>query len=525
MENTQTSFETTEKMTALLLCDPTFLSNFDKNYIANLNKINWTPEMGEPHQLHGLPSNHFDIILVDETYSLNYSSFICCLRVLKNNGIIVMPKKCHLQFDKFKKRVAEFVEIFPSSDEIPILILSKVVQNKSYEVYEQELSYFLETRAFDMALQWIDKMEILSPFAIEPIMYRCNIYQTLGLVEGVEASWASFQQRFNHQGIEIYKALSVITAGDYCKGFKMRQPLVSDARRTKTPPKAVHQIKKWQGQNLLGKHFVIWTEFGLGDELMFAQLAYALKKQLNVRKITLIAQTPVVKLLKSHLDIDVVIDSKKIDLELDDSFDYWSFPHDIMAYIDLPFYQIVKRHPYLFIDQQSIDNAKKKISQMPDKLNIGIVWRGNPTHENDAFRSIHQPELLRLLFDIEGANWYCLQKECNLEEKKLLAEYQIPNLAKNAKTLWETATYLVNLDYLVTVDTSVAHLAGALGVKTLLLLPFIGDWRWGYGSANNLWYPHITSIRIDSLTSSFEKVIHEVGIHLNVLIHNHLTRN
>ena len=240
---------------------------------------------------------------------------------------------------------------------------------------------------------------------------------------------------------------------------------------------------------------------------------------------TLIGQTPVVKLLKSHLDIDVVIDSKKIDLELDDSFDYWSFPHDIMAYIDLPFYQIVKRHPYLFIDQQSIDNAKKKISQMPDKLNIGIVWRGNPTHENDAFRSIHQPELLRLLFDIEGANWYCLQKECNLEEKKLLAEYQIPNLAKNAKTLWETATYLVNLDYLVTVDTSVAHLAGALGVKTLLLLPFIGDWRWGYGSGNNLWYPNITSIRIDSLTSSFEKVIHEVGIHLNVLIHNHLTRN
>ena len=53
----------------------------------------------------------------------------------------------------------------------------------------------------------------------------------------------------------------------------------------------------------------------------------------------------------------------------------------------------MKRHPYLFIDQQSIDNAKKKISQMPDKLNIGIVWRGNPTHENDAFRSIHQPEL------------------------------------------------------------------------------------------------------------------------------------
>ncbi|MCL9764997.1 hypothetical protein [Neisseria subflava] len=89
----------------------------------------------------------------------------------------------------------------------------------------------------------------------------------------------------------------------------MRQPLVSDARRTKTLPKAVHQIKKWQGQNLLG-NFVIWTEFGLGDELMFAQLAYALKKQLNVRKITLIAQTPVVKLLKSHLDIDVVIDSK-----------------------------------------------------------------------------------------------------------------------------------------------------------------------------------------------------------------------
>ena len=100
MENTQTSFETTEKMTALLLCDPTFLSNFDKNYIANLNKINWTPEMGEPHQLHGLPSNHFDIILVDE--QMNFDGDFSTLtdkkpnpESLSANKMAIKKLKCH----------------------------------------------------------------------------------------------------------------------------------------------------------------------------------------------------------------------------------------------------------------------------------------------------------------------------------------------------------------------------------------------------------------------------------------------
>ena len=525
MNNQQSSIETTEKISTLLLCNPHFLSNFNEQYVKGLSLVQWLPEMGMRHQLNAVSAESYDILMVDESCPINYSSFICWLRVLKINGALVLPKSAQANIDAFFERVTEFVELSPL-DSGNVLVLAKLPHSRSYEDYEAELEHLISQRAFAKALSLLDKMEILAPLHIHPTMYQAKIYQQLGLVDGVSTVWRLFRQRMTNPNIAVFAALDTIMTGDYHHGFKARQPLISDTFRAKPPPKAEWQPKKWQGQNLLGKHLVIWTEFGLGDELMFSQLAYALKKQLNAQKITLIGQTPIVDLLNTHPDIDVVIDRSKIEVELTD-FDYWVFPHDIMAYIDLPFEQVIKRHPYLFIEAADVAQAKNKIMQVkpktnavPKGLNVGIVWRGNATHENDAYRSIHQTELLRELFDIEGINWYCLQKECNEQEKLLLAEYNIPNLAENAASLMETGAYLMNMDYLVTVDTSVAHLAGGLGVKTLLLLPFIGDWRWGSDGERNMWYPNLTAIRVESPKASWALAISKTRDKLEILKHS-----
>ena len=102
----------------------------------------------------------------------------------------------------------------------------------------------------------------------------------------------------------------------------------------------------------------------------------------------------------------------------------------------------------------------------------------------------------------------------------MLAEYNIPNLAENAASLMETGAYLMNMDYLVTVDTSVAHLAGGLGVKTLLLLPFIGDWRWGSDGERNMWYPNLTAIRVESPKASWALAISKTRDKLEILKHS-----
>ena len=247
------------------------------------------------HQLNAVSAENYDILMVDESCPINYSSFICWLRVLKINGALVLPKSAQANIDAFFERVTEFVELSPL-DSGNVLVFAKLPHSRSYEDYEAELEHLISQRAFAKALSLLDKMEILAPLHIHPTMYQAKIYQQLGLVDGVSTVWRLFRQRMTNPNIAVFAALDTIMTGDYHHGFKARQPLISDTFRAKPPPKAEWQPKKWQGQNLLGKHLVIWTEFGLGDELMFSQLAYALKKQLNAQKITLIGQTPIEQL-------------------------------------------------------------------------------------------------------------------------------------------------------------------------------------------------------------------------------------
>ena len=101
MNNQQSSIETTEKISTLLLCNPHFLSNFNEQYVKGLSLVQWLPEMGMRHQLNAVSAESYDILMVDESCPINYSSFICWLRVLKINGALVLPKSAQANIDAF----------------------------------------------------------------------------------------------------------------------------------------------------------------------------------------------------------------------------------------------------------------------------------------------------------------------------------------------------------------------------------------------------------------------------------------
>jgi hypothetical protein len=129
------------------------------------------------------------------------------------------------------------------------------------------------------------------------------------------------------------------------------------------------------------------------------------------------------------------------------------------------------------------------------KLRVGLAWSGNPNHSNDLNRSLQLPKLAPLL-DLDAA-FVSLQKEPRPDERAQFEQMGIVDLTALLTDLAETAALMSCLDLVITVDTGVAHLAGALGSPTWVLLPYTPDWRWLLGRDDSPWYRSVRLFRQD----------------------------
>jgi hypothetical protein len=131
-----------------------------------------------------------------------------------------------------------------------------------------------------------------------------------------------------------------------------------------------------------------------------------------------------------------------------------------------------------------------------DRLRVGLVWSGNPLHTNDRNRSTSFRQM-STIFN-ERARFYSLQKEPRPEDKAALAERSdVIDLTEHLTDFVETAALISHLDLVITVDTSVAHLAAALGRPTWILLPHTPDYRWLLDRDDSPWYPSVRLFRQD----------------------------
>lgn len=140
--------------------------------------------------------------------------------------------------------------------------------------------------------------------------------------------------------------------------------------------------------------------------------------------------------------------------------------------------------PYLFADASKIDAWRQRIASTTG-LKIGLVWQGSRKHMNDRFRSC-PPHLLKPLAAIPGISWYLLQPDIKAESDHPFTMLDLTGYIHN---FCDTAALLVNLDLVISVDTAIVHLAGALGRPTWLMLPYAPDWRWGAIDDTTPWYP------------------------------------
>lgn len=255
---------------------------------------------------------------------------------------------------------------------------------------------------------------------------------------------------------------ALLMKGDYLEGFKefdWRFKMFSDALCHKGIP-------IWSGEPLSGKSLLLWHEHGYGDSIMFLRYVPMLKRM--GARITLALPEPLRRLAREQFDVEVL---DEVPLSFN-HFDYrcpiFSLPPVLCKSVaDLP------SEPYFAANAYRATIPR-------DKPIIGIAWSGNRNNSRDKHRSIKLEKFLTAL-DTRGHALYAIQQD----ELSIGRAHGV--IAPTFADFAETADCLMAMDHIVTVDTAVAHLAGALGHPSLhILVPFVAFWPWYQSQA---WYP------------------------------------
>jgi Flp pilus assembly protein TadD len=277
------------------------------------------------------------------------------------------------------------------------------------------------------------------------------------------------------------------------------------------PPRL--DFPQWQGQSLAGKSLLVWPEQGLGDEIQFCRYLPLLKAH-GARHITWVCKPPLKPLLQTLEGVDEVLIST-VDIGAIAAHDYWTFPLSLPLHAGTTLETIPARLPYLSALPERVESWA---GRLPDaglhdvRLKIGLVWRGNPDNPNDADRSLPALALLAPLWSVPGLRFISLQKGRGEEEvRDPPAAQPLLHLGGDIADFGDSAAIVAQLDLLITVDSAIAHLAGALGRPCWVLLPaHKTDWRWLQERSDSPWYPGSMQLFRQRRRGQWTEVIDEV---------------
>lgn len=268
----------------------------------------------------------------------------------------------------------------------------------------------------------------------------------------------------------------------------------------------------WNGGDLEGKTLLVWTEQGFGDTLMTMRFMTLLKAR-GAGKVVLYADAPLVRLALTLNDIDLVI-AKNEEIASGD-FDFHVSAMSLPALFQADPASISSMpSPYLVVRQEDRRKWEARLSAGRD-YRIGIVWAGNPDMAADTLRSVALEKFLPLT-EIRGTAWVSLQKGEPARQRAAGGE-RIADWMDECVDMYDTATLIDGLDLVISVDTSIAHLAGALGKPVWLLNRYDSEWRWMWQREDSPWYP---SMRIFSQPAphDWDSVIAKIAAELRRLL-------
>jgi len=274
------------------------------------------------------------------------------------------------------------------------------------------------------------------------------------LSEAEAAAVAALQLRPNDPQARWALAAALLAQGRYAEGF----PLLEARAEAFGHFRPALPYPVWTGEPV--SRLLVWPEQGFGDQIQMARFAAVLAERCAV---SWLCPAPLTRLFRASLPVEVI--------EIAQSFEFpdpdaWAMAFSLPAALGIARPEDVPSAPYLTPPAGAV--ARWKDFSAPG-FNIGFAWRGNPSHRNDANRSLPSPDLLRAFAGL-GA---------------------LHDLTDPRGDFADTAAIVAQMDLIVTVDTALAHLAGAMGKRCFVFLPSKGsDWRWMSGDSSP-WYPSL----------------------------------
>jgi Tfp pilus assembly protein PilF len=269
----------------------------------------------------------------------------------------------------------------------------------------------------------------------------------------------------------------------------------------------------WDGSDISGKIILIHTEQGLGDAIQFIRyIPFVVEHEATI---IVECQKELVTLFQNITGIKQVVARGKPLLHFDFHCPLLSLPLIHGTTLET----IPVDIPYITANASSIQEWKNKVNNNSSKLTIGLVWAGSPTLKRSHLKECP----LKMFFPLthnEDITFYSLQKGKAAEQANSPPDGM--NLIDNTDEFHDfldTAAFIENLDLVISIDTAVAHLAGAMGKPVWTLLPFVPDWRWMLNRKDSPWYPTMRLFRqpspgdwksvINNVRKELEKVIRD----------------
>ncbi|MBR7777467.1 tetratricopeptide repeat protein [Undibacterium rugosum] len=285
-----------------------------------------------------------------------------------------------------------------------------------------------------------------------------------------------------------------------------------EARPWQQLSRYAHTKRLTTGQSLKGMRVLITQEGGAGDLIQFCRYLPLLRRE-GVARLGLVCDRTLLGLMQGLTELadtghsaspaapDVLLDFSATINEAD--WDGWLPLMSLPVHVQTRFDSIPAGTSYLSLPAALTQHWQQLFPQTrPRPLRIGLAWQGNPAFENDADRSIRDIRCLLPLAELSGIDWISLQKMQHGAQDGVAAwnlaspERPLQNYSSALHDFADTAALIQQLDLVISVDTAVAHLAGALGKPCWLMLPwFKPDWRWLNRRQSSPWYPQTRLFR------------------------------
>jgi tetratricopeptide (TPR) repeat protein len=336
--------------------------------------------------------------------------------------------------------------------------------------------------ALDLDLQAVDCYQ--QALRLEPGNHAiwCNLGNTLRKQNRHQAALAAYDRalalapRFDLA--RWNRSLTLLASGRFEEGFQDYESRLGllQSRSYDQP--------RWHGEAIPGKTLLLLAEQGLGDMILFARFAPLARPRVG----RLILECPA-PLLRLFAEAGLADDTTVLGEALP-PFDYFAPLMSLPALLGTTLDTIPGWPRYL----PTPDGDRPAATESRD-LKVGLVWRANPAAEGQAKRSVRLADLAPI-FAVPGIVLHGLQRDVpSADASEFRSRTNLIDAGAGLQDLYDTAAVIGRLDLVLTVDTAVAHLAGAMGKPTWILLPYAADWRWLIDRSDSPWYPSVRLFR------------------------------